>query len=127
MRTKFCALVGVCAAIFGVSGGVDAQDAPQLSSVLTVEVKPGTNGQFEEFVRKFRDASEQSNSPQRWRTVSSVTGGEVYTFTQRFGSFTALAEPGPELDAVYGEAGAARLLGLLQASAIVPGRSLPCT
>jgi len=117
MSTRLCALVGVCAVILGISGGVQAQDAPQMYSVLTVEVKPGAEGQFEEFVSKFRDAAEETESPVRWNASSAVTSGNSYVFTRPFGSFAALEGAGPELNEVYGEEEAGRLLGLLQASA----------
>jgi hypothetical protein len=117
MRTKLCAVLGVCAAALALFGAAHAQDAPELSSVLTVEVKPGTNGQFEEFVTKFRDAAEETNSSLRWRAVSAESGSDAYVFTRPFGSFAALEDAGPDLTEVYGAEEAQRLLGLLAASA----------
>jgi hypothetical protein len=93
-----------------------AQDAPQKYSTLTIEVKPGMNAQFEEFISKYKAAAEQTNSPYRWTVAQSVSGNPVYSFTRPFQSFAALSDARPDLNKAFGAAEGARLLGLLQAS-----------
>lgn len=104
-------------AMLGASSGIQAQVAPQMYSTITIEVKPGMNAQFEEFIGKLKAAAEQTNSTFRWLASQSVSGNPVYTFSRSYGSFAALGEAGPDLAKVYGAAESARLLGLLQASA----------
>jgi hypothetical protein len=103
--------------MLGASSGIQAQGAPQMYSTITIEVKPGMNAQFEEFIGKLKAAAEQTNSTFRWLASQSVSGNPVYTFSRSYGSFAALGEAGPDLAKVYGAAESARLLGLLQASA----------
>jgi hypothetical protein len=109
--------LGVLAVMLSASSGIQAQGAPQMYSTITIEVKPGMNAQFEEFIGKLKAAAEQTNSTFRWLASQSVSGSPVYTFSRPYGSFAALGEAAPDLVKVYGAAESARLLGLLQASA----------
>jgi len=121
MRLHFrsSALVALCTATLVMSPGIRAQTAaPQKYDVITVEVKPGANAQFEEFVRKLRDAVEKNKGSERWLASQSMSGNPVYTFTRPFGTWAgefgqAASDP---LIKAYGEQEAARLAGLLAAS-----------
>ena len=115
-RIGSTSFLGVLLVMLGASSGIQAQGAAQMYSTITVEVKPGMNAQFEEFVGKLKAAAEQTNSSFRWLASQSVSGNPVYSFSRPFGSFAALGEAGPDLAKVYGAAESARLLGLLQAS-----------
>jgi len=64
-QIKSTAIISMCAVMLSASCGTEAQDAPAMFSVLTIEVKPGTNAQFEEFIGKFRAAAEQTKSSLR--------------------------------------------------------------
>jgi hypothetical protein len=116
---KYSALVALCTATLSMSSGVGAQTAPpQKYNVITVEVKPGANAQFEEFVHKLRDAVEKNKGPERWLASQSMSGNPVYTFTRPFASWAgefgqAASDP---LVKAYGDQEAARLVGLLAAS-----------
>ena len=116
-QLRLTAIIGICAVMLSASCSTGAQPAPAKYSVLTIEVKPGMNGQFEEFIHKFRDAVEKNKGPQRWRANASVSGNQVYNFTREFGTWTEFGQDAPEpLVAAYGEQEAGRLLGLLQTS-----------
>jgi hypothetical protein len=117
-QLKSVALPALCiGSLIGMSGA-SAQNAPEKYRVLTVEVKPGMDAQFEEFIHKFRDAVEKNKGPQHWLASSSMSGNAVYFFTVPFatwaGEFGQNA-PNP-LIAAYGEQEAAKVLGLLAAS-----------
>jgi hypothetical protein len=97
-------------------GNAQSQQTPQLLSILTIDVKPGANAQFEEFIAKYREAAERTGSALRWLAASSETGSSRYSFARPFGSFSALADEGPDLMKVYGPDEARRLMGVFQAA-----------
>jgi len=123
-RIVSTSFLGILAVMLSASSGVQAQQAPQMYSSITIEVKPGANAQFEEFIGKFKAAAEQTNSSLRWLASQSVSGNPVYTFTRSFGSFAAFGDAGPDLTKAYGAPESARLLGLLQASAVNESTSI---
>ena len=120
LHFRSSALVALCTATLVISPGICAQTAaPQKYDVITIEVKPGANAQFEEFVHKLRDAVEKNKGPERWLASQSMSGNSVYTFTRPFATWAgefgqAASDP---LIKAYGDQEAARLLGLLAASA----------
>jgi len=118
-QLKSVALLTLCiGSLIGMSGA-SAQNAPEKYMVLTVEVKPGMDAQFEQFIHKFRDAVEKNKGPQHWLASSSMSGNAVYVFTVPFATWTGQfgqEAPNP-LIAAYGEQEAAKALGLLAASA----------
>jgi hypothetical protein len=119
LHFKSSALIALCASTFAMSQGVRAQTAPpQKYDVITVEVKPGANAQFEEFVHKLRDAVEKNKGPEHWLASQSMSGNPVYTFSRPFGTWAGEfgQAPSDPLVKAYGEQEAARLAGLLAAS-----------
>jgi hypothetical protein len=114
---KSTAVVGISAVMLTASCGTQAQEPPQKFSTVTIEVKPGMNDQFEEVVRKFRDAVEQTNGPQRWLASQSMSGNPIYTINVPFATWAEFgpppANPNP-LVAAYGEEEAGRILGMLR-------------
>lgn len=117
-QIKSAAIIGICSVLLTASCGTSAQEAPAKYSTVVIEVKPGMNGPLEELLRKFRDAAEQTNGPQRWLASQSMSGNPVYTINIPFGTW---AEFGPADDtnplvAAYGQEEATRLLGALQTS-----------
>lgn len=107
-----------------LGGSTEAQEAPQMFSSLSVEIKPGTAPQFEEFLSKFKAAAEQTDSPLRWTAAQSVSGSPIYTFTRPFQSFAAFGDAFPDLAKAYGAEEGARLMGLLQSSAVSESSSI---
>ena len=120
LQFKSSALVALGTAALAMSSTIEAQTAPpQKYDVITVEVKPGANAQFEEFVHKLRDAVEKNKGSERWLASQSMSGNPVYTFSRPFATWAgefgqAASDP---LVKAYGDQEAARLLGLLAASA----------
>jgi hypothetical protein len=116
-QLRLTAVIGICAVLLSASCNIGAQPVPTKYSALAIEVKPGMQRQFEEFIHKFRDAVEKNRGPQRWLANAAVSGSPVYTFTREFGTWTEFGQDAPEpLVAAYGEQEAGRLLGLLQSS-----------
>ena len=116
MHIKSTAVIGITAIMLAASCGTAAQEAPQKFSSVTIEVKPGMNDQFEEVVRKFRDAVEQTDGPQRWLASQSMSGNQIYTINVPFATWAEFGPPpasGDPLVAAYGEEEAGRILGML--------------
>jgi hypothetical protein len=116
-QVKSATLMGVCAVMLTASCGTSAQEPPEKFSSVTIEVRPGMNGQFEEVVRKFRDAAEQTNGPQRWLASQSMSGNPIYTINVPFATWAEFGPPpssGDPLVAAYGQEEAGRILGLLR-------------
>lgn len=116
-QLKTSLFVGVCAVGVMASCGTAAQESPQKFSSVTIEVKPGMNEQFEEVVRKFREAVEQSNGPQRWLASQSMSGNPIYTINVPFDTWAEFGPPpesGDPLAKAFGEQEARRILGLLR-------------
>jgi hypothetical protein len=93
-----------------------AQDGATLVQAVTVKVRPGTNLQFEEYIRAVREAAQRQNVANYWRAVQSVSGEPTYTFNFPRSGWSDLADPGPQLAEVFGTDEAARLLRLAQES-----------
>lgn len=109
-------VIGACAVLLTASCGTAAQEPPPKFSTVTIEVKPGMNEQFEEVVRKFRDAVEQTNGPQRWLASQSMSGNPIYTINVPFDTWAEFGPPpasGNPLIAAYGQEEAQRILGML--------------
>jgi hypothetical protein len=118
-QVKSIVVIGACAAMLTASCGTAAQEPPPKFSSVTIEVKPGMNGQLEEVFTKFRDAVEQTNGPQRWLTSQSMSGNAIYTVNVPFATWAEFGPPpagGDPLFAAFGEAEARRILGLLESS-----------
>jgi hypothetical protein len=104
------------ACLLVLSAAAQAQNAGESVSALTVHLNPGTNQLFEEYVKALREAANRTNSKMAYLTSQSMTGEPTYQFNRTFTSWAEIGEPGPNLAAVYGEAEAKRLAGLLQTS-----------
>jgi quinol monooxygenase YgiN len=116
-HVKTSVVIGACAVLLSASCGTAAQEPPPKFSSVTIEVKPGMNEQFEEVVRKFRDAAEQTNGPQRWLASQSMSGNPIYTINVPFATWAEFGPPpadGNPLVAAYGQEEANRILGLLR-------------
>jgi hypothetical protein len=116
-QIKVSALVGICAVMVTASCGTSAQEPPPKFSSVAIEVRPGMNAQFEEVVRKFREAVEKTNGPQRWLASQSMSGNPIYTINVPFDTWAAFGPPpasGDPLVAAFGQEEAGRILGLLR-------------
>ncbi|HEY7673238.1 MAG TPA: hypothetical protein VIC71_13570 [Gammaproteobacteria bacterium] len=116
---KSTAVLGISAVMLTASCGTAAQEPPPKFSSVTIEVKPGMNGQLEEVFAKFRDAVEQTNGPQRWLTSQSMSGNAIYTVNVPFATFAEFGPPpadGDPMVKAYGEDEARRILDLLEDS-----------
>lgn len=116
---KTSVVIGACAVLLTASCGTAAQEPPPKFSSVTIEVKPGMNGQLEEVFTKFREAVEQTNGPQRWLTSQSMSGNPIYTVNVPFATWAEFGPPpagGDPLFAAFGETEARRILGLLESS-----------
>ncbi len=96
-----------------------AQDAPGRWSVLTVEVKPGANAQFEEFIQAFREAAVETDSSLYWLVSQTEVGGSNnYAFHRPISSWAEVETPaGAILSEVYEDQEVERLLALYNSSA----------
>jgi hypothetical protein len=105
--------------LLGVTGASLAQEVPERYSTLTVEVKPGANAQYEEFILAFKAAAEKTNSPLHWLVSQTEVGGSNnYIFHRPIASWRELETPvGAILRQAYNEREVQRLLGLEAASA----------
>ena len=100
--------------VFGVVVSGFAQDQPAMATVLTVEVEPGANAAFEEFILAFRAGAERTGSSLHWLASQNEVGdGNTYTFTRQFGNWAEFENPanGFMVEA-YDEAERARIVGL---------------
>jgi len=113
---KSTAVIGVCAVMLTASCGTAAQEPPPKFSSITLEVRPGMEGQLEEVITKFRDAVEQLNGPQRWLASQSMSGNPIYTINIPFATWAEFGPPpagGDPLFTAFGEEEARRVIGLL--------------
>jgi hypothetical protein len=96
-----------------------AQDAAQSVSVLQVEVRPGSQGAFEEFVRHYKAAADKVGTTPSWYASSPAIGPTtMYSFSRPFSSFRELADPGNPMAAVYSTEEIARLQEVFRASVV---------
>ena len=109
-------LVSVMA--FAIGATAYAQNDVTIVEQLTVSVKAGTEPQFEQVVKAFRDASEKQGIKSYWRASQSVSGDPVYRFRFPMSSWGSLMNPEADFVKAYGEAEAARLMGLLSESVV---------
>ncbi len=117
---KNCVLSFICALGVAVPLVASAAEAPPTGfSIFAVEIKPGSQGQFEEFILKFKQAADQLGNPPSWYASSPGVGQDnIYTFASPFNSFGELAEQRPILQEVYDEAEVMRLFGLYSNSVV---------
>jgi len=74
--------------------GISSAQEPLGFSVLSVEIKPGTNQQFEAFIRKFKEGAENTNAANGWATSQTAVGNtSLYSFVSPFNSFEELSTP----------------------------------
>ena len=99
-----------------VSCIVNAEEAPPTGfSIFSVEIKPASQGQFEEFIVKFKQAADHIGTVPTWFASSPGVGQDnTYTFATPFKSFGELAQQQAILQEVYDPAEVVRLLGLYQ-------------
>jgi hypothetical protein len=112
-RTITVCVLAVALLAFGTTG---AQEEGNLVQAITVKVRPGTNAKFEEFVRAFRDASQQQGLENYWLSAESASGQPAYTFNMTMSGWGDMANPGPQLIEAFGEEEAMRIEGLLESS-----------
>ena len=76
-----------------ISFTANAEEAPPTGySVLSIEIKPGSQGQFEEFILKFKQAADHIGTVPTWYATSPGVGEDnVYSFASPFMSFGELA------------------------------------
>jgi hypothetical protein len=93
-----------------------AQEGPPTGfSVFAAEVKPGSQGQFEEFIVKFKQAADHLGTIPTWYASSPGIGQDnIYTFATPFKSFGELAEQRAILQEVYEAEEVTRLVDLYQ-------------
>ncbi len=110
--------ISICLLALSVvcTGPVSAQDDNNLVQLITVQVRPGTNAMFEEYVKAVREASREQGLENYWFASQSVSGPPVYTIGLQRGSWASLNDAAPALAEAYGEEEAARLEGLLRRS-----------
>jgi hypothetical protein len=96
-----------------------AQEAPpQMVRALSVTVKLGMENQFEEFVRKYKEAHDKVGTAGAWNTYTTVLGPEnAYVFGSDFTSWKDLPTSAGPLVEAFGQAEADRLLALWASSA----------
>ena len=106
--------------LVGVTSAGLAQNPPGRWHVLTVDVRPGMNGQFVEFMTAFKEAADEIDYPMYWLTSQSAVGGtNNYTFHRYLptGWNELEVSPGGVLGQVHNDREVERLLGLYNASA----------
>lgn len=108
-------LAGLSALI--LAAPVQAQD-DSLVQVVTFEVRPGKNAQFEEAVSAFREASKAQGMENYWLSAQSVSGSPIYRFHVEQSGWGDLSNPPPQMVEHFGEEEAARLAGLLADSVV---------
>jgi hypothetical protein len=111
-----------CAALVILGAAhVRAEEAPppQFTRALAVTIKLGTEPQFEEFIRKYREAHDKVGTTAGWAAYSTILGPENrYLFASNFASFANLPTSGGPLVEAYGEAGAREVLALWRDSVL---------
>jgi hypothetical protein len=115
-RFKYSVLGLVSILAVSISFVTNAEEAPPTGfSIFSVEIKPGSQGQFEEFIVKFKQAADLVGTVPTWFASSPGVGQDnIYTFATPFKSFGELAEQRPILQEVYEAAEVTRLLALYQ-------------
>ena len=119
MRTKlFSAALCACLAYAGLASAAQPQQS-EVVQMITIKVKPGTNGALEEFVLAVKNAAQKNASKGSWLVAQSVSGEPTYTVYVPMGKWAELANPGAagQLAKAYGEKEAKRLYGLFASSA----------
>lgn len=97
--------------------GVMVQGDGQSISVLQVEVNPGNQGVFEEFVRHYKAAADQVGTTPSWSASSPAIGSTTrYVFARPFSSFRELASPLNPMTEVYSTEEIARLQEIFRSS-----------
>jgi len=122
---KSAAIALLCCLGFGGLSTLAEESAPTevarpyLVSVLTIEVKPGTQSLFENFVGKYKAAADKVKGVPSWFASSPGIGSNTtYTFAQPFGSFAELFQDRNILTEVYDEAEIADIMGMARASMV---------
>jgi len=89
-------------------------------NVTRVEIRPGTNLQFERFITRFKQGAERINWPTPWTAEQVAVGNTLtYMFIAPFNSFSQLSTPATAvLGQAYTPAEAEEILNDLTASAV---------
>lgn len=101
-----------------IGASAQAQDNVTIVQELTASVKAGTEAQFEEVVKAFRDAAQEQGIESYWRASQSLSGDPVYRFNFPMSSWGDLMNPEPDFIKAFGEDEAARLMALLSESVV---------
>lgn len=84
----------ICTGLLLISASVFAQNQPMGFITTRVDVKPGANGQFENFIMQFKAAAEETNWPSAWNASQVAVGTtNQYLFISPFNSHQELATP----------------------------------
>jgi len=109
----------VTALLFAVVPGtlVAEETGPQRVSVITIEVKPGTQGVFETFVKKFKAAADSvENAPNWFASSPGIGSNTTYTFAQPFVSYAELFQDRNILAEVYEPAEIEEIMAMARSS-----------
>lgn len=99
-----------------LAAGAMAQNAPaEFLMVYDIQVRPGAHPQFEEYIRKIREAADEVGAPQHWVTSQVTFGGpgNHYVIALQFDEWGALDgwDAVPQiLEQAYGEDEAAKIV-----------------
>jgi len=117
MVSRILAIVLVsCLLVF--SAAASAQQPPGVLQLITLDIKPGGNAAFEEYIAGVRTAAQRLGLDDYWLVAQSVSGAPTYTVALERGSWAAVGAPGvlPRLAEALGEREAERLTGLAASS-----------
>lgn len=103
--------------VVGAAAPAVAQDqSPPLVEIVTVEINPGSEALFEEFIMGLRTAASQSGSNNYWLVSQSVSGPPVYRFHLQHGTWATYGEPDPAVVDALGERETTRIYDLARQS-----------
>jgi len=92
---------------------------PMGFNVLTIEVKPGTQAVFEQFVVKYKEAADKIGTiPSFFASSPGVGDNTIYTFVTPFNSFADLSSQQQVLQKVYEPEEVAKLLSMFSDSVV---------
>lgn len=116
MSLRHLSVVSISLMLFAAAPAMAQNQAPPLMEIVTVEVNPGAEALFEEFVMGLVRGSRQSGSNDYWLTSQSITGAPIYRFHIQHGTWAAYGEPDPDISDALGERETTRIYDLARRS-----------
>ncbi len=109
----------VCSLLLGLGLFASAEEAaPMGFSVLNVEVKPGSQQQFEGFIAGYKKAVDKVGGPVWFAESPGIGSTTSYSFARPFNSFADLADQTNPVVEAFGAEEAQKIYGMYAASVV---------